>query len=63
MILAQMIESAHDAGDTGFDPWVGKIPWIRKWIPTPAFLPGKYHGWRSLAGYSPWGCKKLDTTE
>ena len=34
-------------------PWVRKIPWGRKWIPTPVFLPGKSHGERSLAGYSP----------
>ena len=37
-----------------FDPWVGKIPWRRKWQPTPAFLPGESQGWRSLVGYSPW---------
>ena len=43
--------------------WVGKIPWRRKWPPTPVFLPGESHGQRSLAGYSPWGRKKLDTTE
>ena len=47
----------------GFNPWVRKIPWRRKWQPTPVFLPGKSHGQRSLAGYSPWGCKELDTTE
>ena len=39
----------------GFNPWVGKFPWRRKWQPTPVFLPGKSHGQRSLAGYSPWG--------
>ena len=39
----------------GFNPWVSKIPWRRKWQPTPVFLPGKYYGQRSLAGYSPWG--------
>ena len=33
------------------------------WQPTPVFLPGKSHGWRSLVGYSPWGCKESDTTE
>ena len=38
----------------GFDPWVGKIPWSRKWGLTPAFLPSKLHGQRSLVGYSPW---------
>ena len=37
--------------------------WRRKWQPTPVLLPGKSHGWRSLVGYSPWGCKELDTTE
>ena len=42
-----------NAGDLGFDPWVGKIPWSRKWQPTPVFLPGKFHGQRSLVGYSP----------
>ena len=40
-----------------FDPWVGKIPWRRKWQPTPVFLPGKSHGERNLAGYSPWVTK------
>ena len=38
----------------GFDLWVEKIPWSRKWQPTPVFLPGKCHGKRSLLGYSPW---------
>ena len=47
----------------GFYPWTGKIPWRRKWQPTPVFLPGESHGQRSLTGCSPWGCKKLDTTE
>ena len=39
------------------------IPWRRKWQPTPVFLPGKFHGLRSLVGYSPWGHKELDMTE
>ena len=46
-----------------FHPWVAKIPWRRAWQPTPVFLPGESHGQRSLVGYSPWGCKKSDTTE
>ena len=37
--------------------------WRREWHPTPIFLPGEFHGQRSLAGYSPWGCKESDTTE
>ena len=39
----------------GFNPWVGKIPWRRKWQPTPLFLPGKFHEQRILVGSSPWG--------
>ena len=54
--------SACHAGDLG-SPWVGKIPWRRKWQPTPIFLPGKSHGQRSLVGYSPRGSKESDTTE
>jgi len=46
-----------------FTPWVRKIPWRRKWHPTPIFLPGKFHGQRRLGGYSPWGLKELDMTE
>ena len=46
-----------------FDPEVAKNPWSRKWQPTPIFLLGKFHGQRSLTGYSPWGCKESDTTE
>ena len=46
-----------------FDSWVGKIPWRRKWQPTPVFLPGRSHVWRSLVGYGPYGCKESDTTE
>ena len=47
----------------GFNPWVRKIPWNRKWQPTPVFLPGESHGQRSLVSYSPWGRKESDTTE
>ena len=46
-----------------FDPRVGKIPWRRKWHPTPVFLPEKSHGQRSLAGCSPKGGKESDATE
>ena len=57
------IANAGDARDEGSDPWVWKIPWRRKWHPTPAFLPEKSHGQRSLMGYSPKGHKESDTTE
>ena len=48
-----------NTGDNGFDCWVRKILWRRKWQPTPVFLPGEFHGLRSLTGYSPWGCKRV----
>ena len=47
----------------GFDPWIRKIPWRREQLPTSVFLPGEFHGQRSLAGYRPWGRKESDTTE
>ena len=61
-------ESACNARDylhcrrCGFNPWVGKISQRRKWQPTRVFLPGKLHGQRSPAGYSPWGHKESNTT-
>ena len=56
-------KSSCQCRSQGFDPWIGKIPWSRKWQPIPAFLPGKFHGQRSLAGYSTWGLKELDVIE
>ena len=50
-------------GRPGFDPWIGKIPWGRKWQPCPVFSPGESHGQRNMAGYSPWGWEESDTTE
>jgi len=53
-----------NAGDVGREnPWVRKIPLSRKWQPTPVFLPGKFHGQRSLVGYSLCGHKESDTAE
>ena len=46
-----------------FDCWGGKIPWSRKWQPTPVLLPGESHGQKSLAGYSPRGHREVDMTE
>ena len=48
-----------NAGDMGSIPGSERPPWRRKWEPTPVFLPGKSHGQRSLAGYSPWGCRRV----
>ena len=55
--------NAGDEKRQRFNPWVRKIPWRRKWQPTPVFFPGKSYGQRSLEGYCPWGHKELDTTE
>ena len=57
------IESACNVGDLGSIPGLERSPWRREWLPIPVFWPGEFHGQRSVAGYSPWGCKQLDTTE
>ena len=61
-LVAQEVKSLPAMREAWFDPWV-KIPWRRKWQPSPVFLPGEAHEQRSLAGYSPWGCKELSTIE
>ena len=58
-LVAQMVKNPLAMQET----WVEKILWRRKWQPTPVFLPGKFHGERSLAGYSPQSHKELDTIE
>ena len=52
-------ESTYQWRRCGFTPWVGKIPWRRKWQLTPVFLPGKFYGQRSPTGYSSWGRKRV----
>ena len=60
-VVKNMPANAGDMGSIpGLGPWVGKIPWSRKWLPTPVFLPGKSYGQRSLAGCSPWGHKRVE---
>ena len=46
-----MVKNLPAIQETRFDPWVRKIPWKREWLPTPVFLPGDFHGQRSLVGY------------
>ena len=58
-----MVKNLLQCRRSRFDPWVGKSPWRREWLPTPVFLPGEFHGQRSLVGYSPWGHKESGTTE
>ena len=54
-------ESACNVGDQGLISGFGRSPVKRNSLPTPIFWPGEFHGQRSLAGYSPWGCKESDT--
>ena len=63
-LVVQMVKNLPAMRET----WVPSLGWEgplrREWLPTPVFfLPGEFHGQRSLVGYSPWGCKELDTTE
>ena len=55
-------ESTCSAGDQGSIPALEKVSWKREWLPNLVFLPGEFQGPRSLAVYSPQGCKELDTT-
>jgi len=59
--VAQIVKNLPAVQET----WVQSLYWEdpREWQTTPVFLPGKSHGQRSLAGYSPWGHKELDMTE
>ena len=65
ILLAQTVKNLSATQETQI--WslarLRKIPWRKEWLSTPGFLPGEFHGWRSLAGYNWWGRKELDTTE
>ena len=63
LMVKNLPASAEDVKRREFDPRLGKIPWIRKWQPTPVFLPEESHRQKSLAGYSPQCRKESDTTE
>ena len=58
-----MVKNLPANAEDCFDPKVGKIPFKRKWQPTPVLLPGKFHGQGSLVRYSPCGCKEIDMIE
>ena len=62
-LMVQRVKNPLQCRRHRFYPWVRKILCRKKWQPTPVFLPGKSLGQRSLAGYSPWGCKESDMTE
>ena len=61
--LAKMVKDLLAMQKTQVHPWVQRTPWRREWQSTPVFLPGEFHGQRSLAGDSPWGHKESETTE
>jgi len=58
-----MVKNPPAILETCFDLWIQKIPWRRKWQPTPVFLPVKSHGQRSLEGYRPWSHEASDMTK
>ena len=60
-LVAETIKNRVTMWRPGFNPWVRKIPWRR--ADNPVFLPGEFHGQRSLVGYSPQSHKESDTTE
>ena len=57
-LVAQLVKNPLTILETGFNPWVGEIPWRRERLPTTVFCPGELHG-----QYSPWGHKESDMTE
>ena len=62
-LAAQMVKNPLAVSETRVQCLGGEDPWRKEWLPTPVFLPGEFHGQRSLAGYSPWDHKESGTTE
>ena len=63
LVVKNLPAEAGDIRDMSLIPGSGRFPWRRAWQSTSGFLPGKFHGQRSLAGRSPWSCKQSDWTE
>jgi len=63
LVVKNPLPYAGYTRDAGSIPGSGRPPRMRKWYPTPVFLLGESHGWRSLVGYSPWGHKESESTE
>ena len=61
--VALVVKNLRAMQETQVQFLIRKIPWRREWLPTPAFFPGEFHGQRSLADYSPWGCTESEMTE
>ena len=62
-LVGQIVNNLSALWETGVRSWGWEDPWRKEWQPIPGFLPGEFHGQRSLASYSPWGRKESDTTE
>ena len=62
-LVAQVVNNLPAMQETRIDPWVGKNPWRREWLPSSVFSSGEFHRQESLAGYSPLGRKELDAPE
>ena len=62
-LVAQMVKNLPAMWETQIRSLGWEDPWRRQWQPAPIFVPGEFHGQRSLAGYSPWGRKESDATE
>ena len=62
-LVAQLVKSLLQCWRSGFDPWVGKIPWRRASQPTPVFLPRESPWTEEPGGLESIGCKKSDITE
>ena len=61
--VTQTVKDLPAIPETQAGSQVGKIPWRTVWLPIPVFMPGEFHGQRSLVGYIPWGHKELDMTD
>ena len=61
--MTQVVKNLPAVQETKVQSLGGEDPLEKGMAPTPVFLPGELHEQRSLVGYSPWGCKELDTTE
>ena len=62
-LVAQIVKHLSAMQETQVQSLGWEDPLEKEWQPTPVFLPGEFHGQRSLAGYSPWGHRELNTTE
>ena len=62
-LVAQMVKNLPSMWETWVQSLGWEHPWRRKWLRTPVFFPGEFHGQRSPAGYSLWSYKESDVTE